>query len=91
MQLERLLVIKISKKDYGSQPTYTIMVIPLITLYLHSISNGVSIPSSQSFGGDVIDGYYMNLSATEDSLYFVGNKGTFQMSKTFNTMELTWL
>ena len=52
--------------------------------YLYSISNGVSIPSSQAFGGDVIDGYYMNLSATKDSLYFVGNKGTFQMSKTFN-------
>lgn len=56
---------------------------------IHSISNGLSLPSSQSFGGDAIDGYYMNLSATEDSLYFVGNKGTFQASKTLNTIGNT--
>lgn len=61
--------------DLGSTANYA---------FLHSISNGTSIPSSEAFGGDVIDGYYMNLSATADSLYFVGNKGTFQATKTFN-------
>lgn len=53
--------------DNGSTANYA---------YLHSISNGVSIPSVQAFGGNAIDGKYMNLAATEDSLYFAGNKGT---------------
>lgn len=57
--------------------------------YLHSISNGVSIPSSQAFGGDVIDGNYMALSATKDSLYFAGNKGTFMMTKNISASNIT--
>jgi hypothetical protein len=57
--------------------------------YLHSISNGASIPSVEAFGGDVIDGNYMALSATKDSLYFAGNKGTFMMSKNNSSSNIT--
>ena len=57
--------------------------------YLHSISNGVSIPSVEAFGGDAIDGNYMALSATKDSLYFAGNKGTFTMSKNNSSSNIT--
>lgn len=66
--------------DSGSTANYA---------FIYYISNGIPFniitdTSVEAFGGDAIDGNYMNLAATQDSLYFVGNKGTFQPSILLN-------
>ncbi|MBL7934327.1 MAG: hypothetical protein JNM51_00785, partial [Bacteroidia bacterium] len=66
--------------DSGSTANYA---------FIYFIPNGIPFnittdTSVEAFGGDAIDGNYMNLAATQDSLYFVGNKGTFQPSIIMN-------
>lgn len=46
--------------------------------------NIITDTSVEAFGGEAIDGNSMSLAGTNDSLYFVGNKGTFQPSIIIN-------
>ena len=49
------------------------------------ISNGTSIQSAEQIGYQEIDGNKLSFASTNDSLYFVGNYGTFFAAKSTNT------
>lgn len=61
--------------DSGSTANYA---------FLYSIQNNLALGSAEALGGEAIDGNSMSLVGTNDSLYFVGNKGTFQPSIIIN-------